>query len=43
MIPLNAASTVVDLAPHQVQDAIALSQAIPNPLTRWSCYLALSP
>jgi Protein of unknown function (DUF1822) len=41
LIPLNAASTLVDLAPDRVKFAIALSQAIQNPLTRWQSYLAL--
>ena len=41
MIPLNAASTLVDLAPDRVNHAIALSQTIDNPLTRWQSYLAL--
>lgn len=41
MVPLNAASTVIDLAPDQVDQAIALSQAIANPLTRWQSYLAM--
>jgi len=41
MIPLNAASTVIDLAPDRVNRARSLSQAISNPLTRWKSYLAM--
>jgi Protein of unknown function (DUF1822) len=40
MIPLNAASTLVDLSPERVNPAIALSQTI-NPLSRWQSYLVL--
>lgn len=41
MIPLDAASTLVDLTPERVNHAIALSQALINPLSRWQSYLAL--
>jgi hypothetical protein len=41
MIPLNAASTPIDLTPDRMNRAIAFSQTLPNSLTRWQSHLAL--
>lgn len=41
MIPFDVASTLIDLDPERVNRAIALSQTLTNPLTRWQSYLAL--
>ncbi|MBD2365659.1 DUF1822 family protein [Leptolyngbya sp. FACHB-402] len=41
MIPLNAASTPLDLTSDRINRAIAFSQTLPNSLTRWQSHLAL--